>query len=360
MNLARAQSEEFITPFPPLWQDRGITPLPPTPNGIILPTCPSPAPPFITPSPLPQYDRVPLQYDPRGFYVQNLPNAMFRPIDTQTRASSGTIADGQDGVTFNEGYSEGCNDTMQPPQQIVRHPVMGQGVYALQGMYHNKPFQMAAQSGNHLMLPHQRNQFGASSAPTSPRLPHHGFNLAAMSLGSSEEQQASSTRKINTGDRPTNKRWSVPSMTLGNHSPVPSFTVQHGNVNANVAAKHALANKLDNYNKTAHQDSWVNHETSSMHSNSTTTGQKTQPVVNYAGYKASHHATAGTNPWANPLMEEVEDQALVPDSTGNLSLTDLIKGLDIADHHIDSLRVSLLCVYCIIIDICNNNLYGIW
>ena len=40
-------------------------------------------------------------------------------------------------------------------------------------------------------------------------------------------------------------------------------------------------------------------------------------------------------------MEETEDQALVPDATPNL--IDLIKGLDIADQHIESLQVS----YCI-------------
>jgi len=335
MNLARAQSEEFITPFPPLWQDRGITPLPPTPNGIILPACPSPAQPFVAPSPLAQYDRVPIQYDPRGFYMQNLPNAMFRPIDTQTRASSGSMIDSQEGVNFNDGYSEGSNDHVQP-QQFVQHSLMGQGVYAVQGMYHNKQFQ-TTQPRNHLMLPQHRNQFGASSAPTSPQFQHHGFNPATMSLGGSEDQQTSSTQKVNVADRPTNKRWSVPSMTPGNHSPIPPFTMQHGNVNVNTATRNTFTNKPDS-SKTGHQDAWVNQDINSTLNNSGTTGQKPQ-LVPYAGYKAAHHANS-SNPWANPLMEETEDQALVPDGTSNLSLTDLIKGLDIADQHIESLRVS--------------------
>lgn len=344
MNLARAQSEEFITPFPPLWQDRGITPLPPTPNGIILPACPSPAQPFVAPSPLPQYDRVPLQYDPRGFYMQNLPNAMFRPIETQTRASGASIADSQEGASFGEGYSESSNDHMQPQKlvQQQQHPAMGQGVYALQGMYHNKPYHVA-QPGSHLMLPQQRSQFGASSAPTSPRLQHHGFNPVAMSSGGSEDHQASSSnRRPNTLDRPMNKRWSVPSMTPGNHSPIPpSFIMQHGNMNTNTAPKHPFTNKSDNsaYTKTGHQDSWVNHEANSTLNNSvtTTSGHKPQSV-SYAGYKTTHHAS-GNNPWANPLMEETEDQALVPDAAP--TLIDLIKGLDIADQHIESLQVSL-------------------
>ena len=353
MNLPRAQSEEYITPFPPLWQDRGITPLPPTPNGIILPACPSPAQPFMAPSPLPQYDHVPLQYDPRGFYMQNLPNAMFRPIETQTRASSGSIPDSQEAANYNDGYGESLNEHI-PPQQLMQQQqqqqaVMGHGVYAMQGMYHNKlPFHMA-QAGNHLMLPQQRSQLGASSAPTSPRLQHHGLNPFVMSLNSSEDQQlpSSSSRKVNAADKPMNKRWSVPSMISGSHSPIPPFTIQHGNMNANIpATRHVFANKSDNsaYAKTGHQDSWVNHETSSTLNSGgvtmTTTGSSNKSVP-FAEYKTAHHAS-GSNPWANPLMEESEDQALVPDTTSNLCLIDLIKGLGIADQHIESLQVSLL------------------
>ena len=348
MNLARAQSEEFITPFPPLWQDRGITPLPPTPNGIILPACPSPAQPFVAPSPIP---RVPLQYDPRGFYIQNLPNAMFRPIETQTRASSGSITDSQEGASFGDCGSESSNDHVQPQklvqqqqQQQQQQPIMGQGVYALQAMYHNKPYHVT-HPGNHLMLPQQRSQFGASSAPTSPRLQHHGFNPVPMPMSGSEDRQASSsTRKLSGADRTMNKRWSVPSMTPGNHSPIPPFVMQHGNINANTSTKHSFTNKSDNsaYTKTGQQDSWVNHDTNSTLNNSIaiTSGHKSQPVP-FAGYKATHHTSSGGNPWANPLMEETEDQALVPDPTPNL--IDLIKGLDIADQHIESLQVS----YCI-------------
>ena len=348
MNLARAQSEEFIPPFhqPPLWQDRGITPLPPTPNGIILPACPSPAQPFVAPSPLPQYDRVPLHYDPRGFYMQNLPNAMFRPIDTQTKASSGSIPDSQEGASFGEGYSENSGDHL-PPQQLMQQqqqqPVMGQGVYPLQGIYHNKPYPMA-QPGSHLMLPQQRNQFGASSAPTSPRLQHHGFNPIAMSsYGSEDHQLSSSARKLNPTDKLMNKRWSVPSMIPGNHSPIPPFVMQHGNVNANTSAKHSFTNKSDHsvYTKTSQQDTWVNNNTDNTLGNSvTTTGcHKSQPIAPFTSYKTTHHS-GGSNPWANPLMEEGEDQALLPDATPNL--IDLIKGLDIADQHIESLKVSLI------------------
>ena len=350
INLPRAQSEEFITPFPPLWQDRGITPLPPAPNGIILPACPSPAQPFMAPSPLPQYDRMQLQYDPRGFYMQNLPNAMFRPIETQTRASSGSIPDSQEAASFNEGYNESPNEHIPPQliqQQQQQQAVMGQGVYTMQGMFHNKPppFQMA-QAGNHLMLPHQRSQLGASSAPTSPRLQHHGLNPIAMSLNSSEDQQPSS-RRVNTLDRPMNKRWSVPSMIPGSHSPVPPFTIQHQhiNMNANIPAT-KLVYKTDNsaYAKTGHQDSWVNHEpnsTCTINSGGVTTTVSSHKSVPFADYKAPHH-TSGGNPWANPLMEESEDQALVPDTTPNLCLIDLIRGLGIADQHIESLQVSLL------------------
>lgn len=336
INLARAQSEEFITPFPPLWQDRGITPLPPTPNGIILPACPSPAQPFVAPSPLP-YDRVPLQYDPRGFYMQNLPNAMFRPIETQTRASSGSIPDSQEAASFGEGYNENSSHHVRPQHLVQQQqPVMGQGVYAMQGLYHNKPFQMT-QSGNHLMLPQHRSQFGASSAPTSPQLQHHGFNPVAVSLATSEDYRASSSaRKISAGEKPMNKRWSVPSMIPGSPSPVPPFTVQHVNINANIAVKHAYT-KSDNstYPKTVHQDSWVNHESTSGPT-TTTSGHNSQSIP-FANYKASHHA-GGNSPWANPLVEESEDQALVPDTAPNL--IDLIKGLDIADQHIESLQVS--------------------
>ena len=346
MNLPRAQSEEFIPPYPPLWQDRGITPIPPTPNGIILPACPSPAQPFVAPSPLPQYEHVPLRYDPRGFYMQNLPNAMFRPIETQTRASSGSIADKHEAANFNEGYSEGTNEHVLPQQLIQQKQhhqrVIGQGVYSMQGMYHSKPPFQVAQAGNHLMLPQQRSQFGASSAPTSPQLQHHGFNPVAMSMNSSEDQQhppSSSSRRIKTGDKPMNKRWSVPSMISGSHSPVPP--VQHSNINAN-APKHLFVNKTDNsaYSKIGHQDSWVNHEASStLNSSSGTTASSQNKSAPFVDYKAMHHASGG-NPWANPLVEEREDQAFVPDTASSLYLIDLIKGLDIADQHIESLQVS--------------------
>ena len=348
MNLARAQSEEFIPPFhqPPLWQDRGITPLPPTPNGIILPACPSPAQPFMAPSPLPQYDRVPLQYDPRGFYMQNLPNAMFRPIETQTKASSGSIPDSQEGASFGESYSESSGDHLQPQQfmqQQQQQPVMGQGVYTLQGMYHNKPYSVA-QPGSHLMLPQQRNQFGASSAPTSPRLQHHGFNpIALSSCGAEDHQLSASARKLNPVDKSMNKRWSVPSMTPGNHSPIPPFVMQHGNINANTAVKHSFTNKPDNpvYTKSSPQDTWVNHDTDNTLNNSVTTAvcHKPQPAAPFTNYKTTAQHGNGGNPWANPLMEENEDQALIPDATP--SLIDLIKGLDIADQHIESIQVSL-------------------
>lgn len=343
MNLPRAQSEEFITPFPPLWQDRGITPIPPTPNGIILPACPSPAQPFVAPSPLPQYDHMPLQYDPRGFYMQNLPNAMFRPIETQTRASSGSIPDSQEAANLNEGYNEGSNEHL-PPQPLIQQQqqaVMGQGMYTMPGMFHAKqpPFQMA-QPGNHLMLPQQRNQLGASSAPTSPRLQHHGLNPIAMSVNSSEDHQPLSSRKV---DKPMNKRWSVPSMIPGNHSPIPPFTMQHVHMNTNIPPpKHVYKSDNSAYTKTGHQDSWVNHEaTSTLNSGSVTTTASSHKPPSFTDYKTAHH-TSGNNPWANPLMEETEDQALVPDTTPNLCLTDLIKGLGIADQHIELLQVSLL------------------
>ena len=343
MNLPRAQSEEFITPFPPLWQDRGITPLPPTPNGIILPACPSPAQPFVAPSPLPQYDHMPLQYDPRGFYMQNLPNAMFRPIETQTRASSGSIPDSQEAANLSEGYNKSSNEHL-PPQQFIQQQqqaVIGQGVYAMQRMFHAKqpPFQMA-QPGNHLMLPQQRSQLSASSAPTSPRLQHHGLNPIALSMNSSEDQQLLSSRKV---DKPMNKRWSVPSMIPGNHSPIPPFNMQHVHMNASIpAAKHVYKSDNSAYTKANHQDSWVNHETSStLNSGVVTTTTGSHKSVPFADYKTAHH-TSGSNPWANPLMEETEDQALVPDTTPNVCLIDLIKGLGIADQHIESLQVSLL------------------
>ena len=212
----------------------------------------------------------------------------------------------------------------------------------MQGMYHNKPPFQVAQSGNHLMLPQQRTQFGASSAPTSPRLQHHGFNTIGMSVNSSDSS-SSSSRRTSTVDKPMNKRWSVPSMIPGSHSPIPPFTMQHSNVNANITGttKHAFTNKSDNptYTKTGHQDSWVNHETSStLNSGGVTTAGSLKPVP-FADYKSAHHPS-GTNPWANPLIEESEDQALVPDVTPNLCLIDLIKGLDIADQHIESLQVS--------------------
>ena len=347
MNLPRAQSEEFITPYPPLWQDRGITPIPPTPNGIILPACPSPAQPFVAPSPLPQYEHVPLQYDPRGFYMQNLPNAMFRPIETQNRASSGSVADNQEATNFNEGYSEGTNEHVLPQQLIQQQQhqqrIISQGVYSMQGMYHhNKPPFQVAQAGNRLMLPQQRSQFGASSAPTSPQLQHHGFNPVPMSMNYSEDQQrpqssSSSFRKLNPSDKPMNKRWSVPSMISGSHSPVPP--VQHSTINSNTP-KHLFTNKTDNsvYSKTGHQDSWVNHEANSTLTNATSSSSQNKSA-SFVDYKAMHHAGGG-NPWANPLMEEREDQAFIPDTTPNLYLIDLIKGLDIANQHIESLQVS--------------------
>jgi len=332
MNLSRAQSEEFITPYPPMWQD------PHTPANFVVPGSHNPPPPFMPHSPVPhQYDAMPIRCDPSGMYM---PNAMFRPIDAQTKISSGSIGDSS------EAASDELSDVINIDQMQHQHPVhlpMPHGMYHVPRVRHNKPFQggyQMLQPTNYLMLPQQRNQFGASSAPTSPRLHHHPFNLAGsnLSLSSSESDQQPHVgpQRHQQSDGTASKRWSVPSMTPNNQSPVPPFSMHPGVVQNTKPLRHT-ANKQDSSNLTitTHQGPWASNKDNTVVFNSNpSTGQSF--AVPITSYQPNHHP--GGNPWA--LTEENEDQALTPDDYPNGSLSNLIQGLDIADHHVNKLRVS--------------------
>jgi len=331
MNLSRAQSEEFIPPFPPMWQD------PHAPANFHVPGGHNPPPPFLAHSPVPpQYDAMPIRCDPTGMFMPHMPNAMFRPIDAQTKTSSGSIGDSLEAASDELSDVINIDQMQQQQQQQPIHLPMPHGMYQVPRVRHNRPIQggyQMLQPANYLMLPQQRNQFGASSAPTSPRLHHHPLSLAGsnMSLSSSESDQQP---HVGTHQQPDGKRWSVPSMIPNNQSPVPPFSMQPG-VLQNIKPLRHTAGKQDNSSlaMTTHQGAWASNQNNTVvFSNNPSTGQS----LAITSYQPNHHP--GGNPWA--LTEETEDQALTPDDYPNGSLSNLIQGLDIADHHVNKLRVS--------------------
>ena len=325
-----------------MWQD------PHTPSNYVVPGGHNPPPPFMAHSPVPpHYDTMPIRCDPTGMYMPHMPNAMFRPIDAQIKTSSGSIGDSLEAAS--DELSDVMSIDQMQQQQQMQHPVhlpMPHSMYQVPRVRHNKPFQggyPVLQPANYLMLPHPRNQFGASSAPTSPRLRHHPLNLAGsnLSLSSSESDQQPQyvgTHQHQQSDGTASKRWSVPSMTPNNQSPVPPFSMQPGVVNNTKPLRHT-ANKQDSSSlaMTTHHSGWVNsQDTTVAFSSNPSTGQSL--AVPMSSYQPNHQM--GGNPWA--LTEETEDQALTPDGFPNGSLSNLIQGLDIADHHVNKLRVSLL------------------
>ena len=111
--------------------------------------------------------------------------AMFRPIDAQTKTSSGSIGESLEAPS-DELSDVMSVDQMQQQQQIQQpvHFPVPHGVYSLSRMRQNKPYQggyQLLQPVNYLM-PHLRKQFGASGAPTLLKLRNHPLNLTGSNL----------------------------------------------------------------------------------------------------------------------------------------------------------------------------------